>query len=105
MLKPEPSGSYPSGIMLDMNPGAILLKLGFGLSEDAMDPAFSWPEAELMKKVEDRMPFCLRVYIYQAKHLPASDENGLLDPYIKVRFCGKKREDTGPLDNNVTAFL
>jgi len=93
MLKPEPSGTtYPSGMMLDMNPGAILLKLGFGLSEDAMDPAFSWPEVELMKKVEERTPFCLRVYIYQAKDLPASDENGLLDPYIKVRFCGKKEK-------------
>lgn len=88
MLKPEQSGTAH----FNANPGAILLKLGFGLSEDAMDPLFSWPEEELLRKVEERLPFCLRVYIYQARSLPASDENGLLDPYIKVRFCGKKEK-------------
>ena len=38
------------------------------------------------------MPFCIRVFIYQARDLLASDETGLLDPYVKVRFCGKKEK-------------
>ena len=46
LLKPEPSrASHLGGAALKTNPGAVLLKLGFGLSEDALDPDFSWPEA------------------------------------------------------------
>jgi hypothetical protein len=85
MLKPE-----PSTLLNPMNPGAVLLQLGFGLSADAIDPVFSWPEDTLVKKPKELAPFCLRVYIFQAKNLPASNDNGLLDPYIKVRFCGRK---------------
>eukprot|EP00633_Aureoumbra_lagunensis_P005480 CAMPEP_0197308502 /NCGR_PEP_ID=MMETSP0891-20130614/6865_1 /TAXON_ID=44058 ORGANISM="Aureoumbra lagunensis, Strain CCMP1510" /NCGR_SAMPLE_ID=MMETSP0891 /ASSEMBLY_ACC=CAM_ASM_000534 /LENGTH=1990 /DNA_ID=CAMNT_0042792899 /DNA_START=20 /DNA_END=5992 /DNA_ORIENTATION=+ len=78
------------GIALTVNPGAVLLKLGLGLAEDAIDPQFAWNETQLKKKVVDLAPYCLRVYVFQARHLPASDDNGLLDPYVKVRFCGKK---------------
>ena len=93
LLKPEPSrASQLGGAALKTNPGAVLLKLGFGLSEDALDPDFSWPEEELLRKAKDRVPFCLRVFIYQAKELPASDQTSLLDPYVKVRFCGKKEK-------------
>ena len=93
LLKPEPSrASHLGGAALKTNPGAVLLKLGFGLSEDALDPDFSWPEEELLRKAKDRVPFCLRVFIYQAKELPASDQTSLLDPYVKVRFCGKKEK-------------
>ena len=68
LLKPEPSrASHLGGAALKTNPGAVLLKLGFGLSEDALDPDFSWPEEELLRKAKDRVPFCLRVFIYQAK--------------------------------------
>jgi hypothetical protein len=85
MLKLEPSMPY-----YPTSPGAVLLQLGFGLSEDAVDPEFCWPEDILLKKSEELVPFCLRVHVFQAKNLPASDDNGLLDPYIKVRFCGRK---------------
>mmetsp|Transcript_9637 Transcript_9637/g.30891 ORF Transcript_9637/g.30891 Transcript_9637/m.30891 type:complete len:1963 (-) Transcript_9637:92-5980(-) len=78
------------GVALTANPGAVLIKFGLGLSEDAVDPAFAWDEAALRKKAEDLVPFALRVYVFQARDLPASDENGLLDPYVKVRFCGLK---------------
>ena len=36
------------------------------------------------KKIEMKKPFCLRVFIYQCKDLPAVDDNYLIDPYIKV---------------------
>ncbi|KAJ8603740.1 hypothetical protein CTAYLR_000260 [Chrysophaeum taylorii] len=78
------------GVALTVNPGAVLVKFGLGLSEDAIDPAFSWDEVALRKKAEDPVPYALRVYVFQARDLPASDENGLLDPYVKVRFCGNK---------------
>ncbi len=36
--------------------------------------------------------FCLRVYVYQCRGLPSIDENGLIDPYVKVRFAGMKKK-------------
>lgn len=36
--------------------------------------------------------YCLRVYVYQARHLPAADDDGLLNPYVKVRFKGSKEK-------------
>ncbi|KAJ1449086.1 hypothetical protein M885DRAFT_622839 [Pelagophyceae sp. CCMP2097] len=79
------------GVALRANPGALLLKLGLGLSADALDPALMWRDAELLKKFDDQAPFQLRVYVYQARRLPASDDNGLIDAYVKVRFCGSKK--------------
>jgi len=91
LLKADPAiAKRHGGVAFTANPGAVLLKLGFGLSEDAVDPQFAWDEDLLKKKAVDVAPYCLRVYVFQARHLPASDENGLLDPYVKVRFCGKK---------------
>ena len=36
------------------------------------------------KKMELKKPYCLRVYVYQCRNLPAIDNNGLIDPYVKV---------------------
>ena len=55
------------GVTLSANPGAVLLKLGFGLSEDAIDPQFAWEEAALLKKSEELQAYCLRVFIFQAR--------------------------------------
>ncbi|KAH8085619.1 hypothetical protein JL720_7609 [Aureococcus anophagefferens] len=80
------------GVDLAANPGAVLLKLGFGLSEDAVYPEFAWDEPGLLKKCTTVRPFTMRLYVYQARHLPPSDANGMLDPYVKVRFLGKKQK-------------
>ena len=43
----------------------------------------------------------MRVHIYQARNLPAFDESGVLDPYVKVRFNGlkgKSKTKTGTCD-------
>ena len=37
------------------------------------------------KKMVLKKPYCLRVYVYQCRGLPAIDGNGLIDPYVKVR--------------------
>lgn len=44
------------------------------------------------KKLENKKPYCLRVYLYQAKNLPSVDDNGMIDPYVKVRFAGQKKK-------------
>ena len=35
-------------------------------------------------------PVFLRVFVYSCRNLPSIDENGLMDPYVKVRFNGQK---------------
>ncbi|KAJ8599790.1 hypothetical protein CTAYLR_004010 [Chrysophaeum taylorii] len=70
--------------------GAILLQLGLALQEDAMD--CPWDEARLVSRATDLSPFCVRVYVYQARDLPPSDANGLVDAYVKVRLGGHKEK-------------
>ena len=88
----------------DENPGALLLQLGLGLSEDANDPDFKWDELHLLEKFTDKRPCCVRVYVYQARNLPASEASGLLDPYVKVRFCGRKEKTRSHADTTNPLF-
>ncbi len=81
--------TWQSSIDLEKNPGALLVRLGFGLNDDSR--MVKWDDID-GRKLQDLRPYCLRVYVYQARNLPASDANGLLDPYVKVRFCGHKKK-------------
>ena len=67
-------------------PGQILVKLGFGSSDDARDSKSEWQD--LQQKMMDHFPYLVRVNIYQCKDLIPSDSNGLADPYITVKFYG-----------------
>lgn len=64
--------------------GSVSIKLAFGRDEVACQN--SWPDYS----VQDNRAFCLRAHVYQARSLPASDERGTLDPYVKIRFSGHK---------------
>ena len=63
-------------------PGALLLRLGLGLTSDAS--SFKWKDDR--KVFADKRPYCLRVHVYQGRSIPAKDANGLIDPYVKVRY-------------------
>lgn len=70
-------------------PGCALLKIGFGSRDEARELP-DW-DPERKKTIQNLKPYCLRVFVYQARHLPCADESGLIDPYVKVRFNGVKR--------------
>lgn len=36
------------------------------------------------KKMFIKTAYSLRIYVYQLRYLPAIDDNGLIDPYVKV---------------------
>jgi hypothetical protein len=88
-----------AGIPVDDHPGALLIKAGFGINEDAHEE--QWIEDTDVFR--EKVITVLRVHIYQARDLPSADENGLLDPYVKIWFMGKKKktktmqETTAPL--------
>lgn len=69
-------------------PGAVLLRLGLGVADDVIP----WRDDRKLFAEEDQRPYCLRCNIFQGKRIPAKDANGLIDPYVKVRFCGVKRK-------------
>ena len=70
-------------------PGSILMKLGFGrLDEDNIDSVAEWNQA--MENVRSASPHQVRVHLYQGKNLPATDSNGLSDPYVNIIFMGIK---------------
>lgn len=70
-------------------PGTVLVRLGFGLKEDAMETEQEWQQS--LQRMKRRSSYQVRCHLYQAKDLPAVDDNGLLDPYMKVNFLGEKK--------------
>ena len=77
---------------LKTNPGAVLLKLGFGLSEDALDPDFSWPEERAPEEGQGSCAFCLTGFYLPSKGIACIGPASLIDPYVKVRFLRKKEK-------------
>ena len=77
-----------AGIPEEDHPGALLIKAGFGLDEDAMEEQWA-DEADILK---NKAPYSIRAHIYQCRNLPSADDNGLLDPYVKIRYGGVKQK-------------
>lgn len=75
----------------DEFPGNVLVRLGFGTEEDAI--ANPWDPSD-MDAVNKRVPYQLRVHVYQGRRLPPADSNGLLDPYLVVRCLGEKPKES-----------
>jgi len=71
-------------------PGSALIRFGVGTPELAQRTYQEW-EAALYHS-RRKTPYQLRCHIYQARSLPASDANGLMDPYFKINFNGQTFE-------------
>eukprot|EP00604_Paraphysomonas_vestita_P002816 CAMPEP_0174818892 /NCGR_PEP_ID=MMETSP1107-20130205/1828_1 /TAXON_ID=36770 /ORGANISM="Paraphysomonas vestita, Strain GFlagA" /LENGTH=1810 /DNA_ID=CAMNT_0016031457 /DNA_START=453 /DNA_END=5885 /DNA_ORIENTATION=- len=67
-------------------PGNLLLRLGFGIVDDARQTQNEWESS--IQRMKRRTPYQVRCHIYQGKDLPAADSNGLLDPLIHVNLLG-----------------
>ena len=98
--KLQPDQSRERGALMESQfPGALLLRMGLGVDRDAA--ASKWANAAAT--ISNARHYRVRVHVYQGRDLPSSDPNGLLDPYVKVKFCGAKkktrvkRETTSPL--------
>ncbi|CAM9992524.1 unnamed protein product [Ectocarpus sp. 6 AP-2014] len=74
-----PPGQYP---------GSVLIKLGLGTLRQFSESAAEW-QAEALK-LRNRTSYLLRVHIYQGRDLPAADDNGLMDPFLKMQCQGEK---------------
>lgn len=75
----------------DEFPGNVLVRLGFGTIEEAERTPWDRSDTDAANK---RVPYQLRVHIYQGRRLPPADSNGLLDPYLVVRCLGEKPKET-----------
>ncbi|CAM9300468.1 unnamed protein product, partial [Phaeothamnion confervicola] len=68
-------------------PGSLLLKIGFGPREAFLKTARAWEgELQLLRR---KVPYQIRVHVYQARDLPAADDNGLMDPFLMIRCLGQ----------------
>lgn len=75
----------------DEFPGSILIRLGFvPVDEIGTSPRHNWKED--LETMKTRIPYHVRVNIFQGQSLPAADANGLLDPYLKVRLLGHQEK-------------
>lgn len=72
--------------------GTVLMKVALVNNNDIRDNAsgHDWEMDKKLITVVKRI--CLRCFVYQARNLPSADDNGLIDPYIKIRFNGEKRK-------------
>jgi hypothetical protein len=64
--------------------------VGFGPEEDFVRSEHLWVDAQ--EKMETRQSCVLRLHIYHCKAIRAGDSNGLSDPYVEVKFKGKKNK-------------
>ena len=71
-------------------PGSALIRFGVGTPELAQRTYQEWEAA--LHHSRRKTPYQLRCHIYQARSLPASDANGLMDPYFKLNFNGQTFE-------------
>ena len=71
-------------------PGVALMRLGLGPSEyaDAAEADFA-SDLEAIRAPEPKQ-YRVLVNLIQARNLPPADDNGLIDPFIVIRFCGLK---------------
>ncbi|RHY35089.1 hypothetical protein DYB32_000418 [Aphanomyces invadans] len=76
----------------DVFPGNILLNLGFGTDTTAASTQSKWKEVANVERLSQRFKYQVRVNVFQGRHLPAMDDNGLADPYVTVRFNGEKHK-------------
>ncbi|KAF0685797.1 Aste57867_22405 [Aphanomyces stellatus] len=76
----------------DEFPGNIFINLGFGTEETAARTKKVWEDVAKPERLAQRYKYHVRVNVYQGRQLPAMDDNGLSDPYIKVRFCGEEKK-------------
>lgn len=69
--------------------GTLLIKLGFGLAVDceASEPEWKAHLGEVLKGV----PHQVRVHVYQCRHVPAADSNGLSDPFLESESSSEFR--------------
>lgn len=77
-----------NGLSDDVFAGTVLIKLGFGYLEDSNASLPQWQESA--KKITMAVPHQVRVHLFQGKNLPAADQNGLSDPYVRVHFLGQR---------------
>jgi uncharacterized membrane protein len=69
-------------------PGCLLLRLGLGTAKVAAETETEWNKMTSSDVLSQKVPYIVRVNIYQCRSLPAADSNGLLDPYLKVNVLG-----------------
>eukprot|EP00615_Pteridomonas_danica_P018854 CAMPEP_0114385676 /NCGR_PEP_ID=MMETSP0102-20121206/6147_1 /TAXON_ID=38822 ORGANISM="Pteridomonas danica, Strain PT" /NCGR_SAMPLE_ID=MMETSP0102 /ASSEMBLY_ACC=CAM_ASM_000212 /LENGTH=365 /DNA_ID=CAMNT_0001542315 /DNA_START=247 /DNA_END=1341 /DNA_ORIENTATION=+ len=69
--------------------GSVSIKLGFGREEVARQ--HQWSD---FSEVDETSAYCLRIHLFQARGLPASDESGTIDPYVKIRFNGLRTKSS-----------
>ena len=70
-------------------PGSVLMRIVFANSDD-VTTLQDWDS--LRKKLTVKKAYIVKIHIYQIRGLPSIDENGLMDPYCRVRFNGKKHK-------------
>lgn len=76
-------------------PGTILIKLGFGtLDYLSHTPKLVAEWNTLVETAKRRQPYQVRAHIYQGADLPATDSNGLLDPYLKINCLGEVKKSS-----------
>jgi hypothetical protein len=69
-------------------PGCLLLRLGLGTASKAAETEEEWNKMTSSDVLSQKVPYIVRVNIYQCRSLPAADDNGLLDPYLKINVLG-----------------
>jgi hypothetical protein len=75
-------------------PGLLLLRLGLGSRKTWDDNKAAWERMSSPNHAgpEEKFPYVVRINIFQCRDLPAADDSGSIDPYLKLNLLGEERE-------------
>jgi hypothetical protein len=79
--------SYFLSSPIDVFPGTVLVKLGFGYTTEADTSHDIWKNC--LERSRELTPYQMRIHVYQARNIPSADSDGLSDPFLKISFQGR----------------
>ena len=71
-----------------MFPGCLLLRLGLGTATQAAETAEAWDKMVGSEVLSQKVPYIVRVNVMMCRSLPAADDDGMIDPYLRVNMSG-----------------
>lgn len=85
---------HSAKLTADQSPGFLLVSIGMGPKRAWDQMETSWrlrQESYLALSIRPRT-YELRLHLYMGRNLPALDSNGMIDPFLRVRFDRFKKE-------------
>ena len=83
-----------------------MVSIKLGIKKKGFDPYNFKSEKAWSSGPPRRMgAWKIRVFLFQCKEIPAADEDGTSDPFVKIWSCEKEKQQTKVVDDNLNPIF